>query len=288
MLDELRHFLLVADHGTFTEAARRAHLSQPALSASIHRLENQVGARLFHRGAGGTRLTPAGQALVPRARAALAAVDEGRRAVAEIAGLQAGEVRLAGGATACTYYLPPVLTAFRREHPNLVLKLRETTSAVAEEALEAGELDLAIITSPRAEPWIVDQLILVAAPGFDLSAGVARAPMITFPPGASTREALVRHFPDAPIVMELSGIAAVKAFVRARVGVALVSRAAVESELGRGALVEVRHKATPIARPIGLVHLGTARLAPAAAALRERLLAYGASRSTIQRSPSRR
>src|SRR5262245_57943463 len=117
MLDELTHFVLITHQGTFTAAAAEAHLTQPALSASIARLEAAVGARLFHRGKGGTRLTAAGEALLPRARAALAAVDEGKRAVQEVLGLAAGEVRVGAGATACTYFLPPVLAAFRRAHP---------------------------------------------------------------------------------------------------------------------------------------------------------------------------
>src|SRR5687768_12187661 len=109
MMEELRHFLLILEHGTFTEAARHAHLSQPALTASIHRLEGELGARLLHRGPGGVSPTVAGEALVPRARAALAAVAEARRAIEEVQGLRAGEVRLGGGATVCTYLLPPVL-----------------------------------------------------------------------------------------------------------------------------------------------------------------------------------
>src|SRR5215212_2052563 len=100
MLESLRHFLLITEHGTFTRAARRAHLSQPALTASIHKLEEELGARLFHRGRTGAALTAAGEALVPRARAALAAVADARRAVAEIEGLRSGEVRLGAGATA--------------------------------------------------------------------------------------------------------------------------------------------------------------------------------------------
>src|SRR5688572_18884537 len=160
MMDELGHLVLVAAHGSFTEAARRAALSQPALSASIARLEAQMGARLFHRGAGGTRLTAAGEALLPRARAALAAVEDGRRAVAEIAGLRAGEVRLGGGATVCTFFLPPVLSAFRREHPGIVLKLREAVGDEVREAVEAGALDLGLVTSDGdGEPWLTDELI---------------------------------------------------------------------------------------------------------------------------------
>src|SRR5436190_6425544 len=108
-MTELRHFLLIADHGTFTEAARRAHLSLPALSAAIRRLEDELGARLLHRGPGGAALTAAGEALVPRARAALAAIEDGRRAVAEVTGLHTGEVRLGAGATATPYRLPALL-----------------------------------------------------------------------------------------------------------------------------------------------------------------------------------
>ena len=72
MVEELRHFLLIAAHGTFTEAARRAHLSQPALTASMRRLEAAVGARLLLRGPGGASLTAAGEALRPHAEAVLA------------------------------------------------------------------------------------------------------------------------------------------------------------------------------------------------------------------------
>jgi DNA-binding transcriptional LysR family regulator len=268
MLDELRHLTLIAAHGSFTEAARHAALSQPALSASIARLEAHMGARLFHRGAGGTRLTAAGETLLPRARAALAAVEDGRRAVAEIAGLRAGEVRLGGGATVCTFFLPPVLARFRREHPGIVLKLREAIAGEVLPAIEAGELDLGLVTAGGGEPWLVDELILVAAPGVDARA----APFVTFPPGATTRLILERHFPDARIVMELSGIAAVLAFVRAGAGAALVSRVAVEADLARGTLVEARHPATPLRREIAIVHRGVERLSPAAAAVRQALL----------------
>lgn len=269
MLEELRHLLLIATHGTFTEAARQAHLSQPALSASVARLEAEMGAKLLHRGAGGTRLTAAGEALLPRARAALAAVEEGKRAVAEVMGLAAGEVRIGAGATICTFYLPPILASFRRAHPGVVLKLRELITGDVAHGLEAGELDLGLVAArlENGEPWRRDELILVGARGVKDD-----APFVTFPPGSSTRELLARHFPSARVVMELSGIAAVLAFVRAGVGVALVSRAAVATDLARRSLVEVRHPRTPIVRELSLVHRGVDRLSPAAAALRARLL----------------
>jgi DNA-binding transcriptional LysR family regulator len=280
MMDELRHFLLIVEHGTFTEAARRAHLSQPALTQAIQRLELEFGARLLERGPGGARPTAAGAALVTRVRAAVAAIEDGRRAVAEIVGLHAGEVRVGAGATACTYLLPPTLAAFRAEHPGVRFLLREANPEAVLDGLHAGELDLGVITSDEGEPWYDDQLILVASP--DLP-DPTRAPFVTFGRGSTTRTLLESHFPGADIVMELNGIASVKGNVRAGIGVALVSRAAVEQDLADGRMVVVPHPATPIVRPLRLVHRGVERLPPAAARLRELLLARRPAKAPARR-----
>lgn len=272
MLEELEQFVAVVEAGTLTEAARRVHLSQPALSVSLQRLEAKVGARLLHRGPGGATLTAAGAAFLPRARAALAAFADGTRAVAEVAGLHAGEVRIGAGATACTYLLPRWLAPFRAEFPGVRFRLRELTPEVAESALAGGDIDLAIVTSTRGEPWLDDPWILVAAPGQG-HVDPATAPFVTFPRGSSTRTALERHFPAADVVVELGSIAAIKGNVRAGIGIALVGRSAVEHDVEAGRLALVPHRATPIPRPLALLHRGVDRLPPAAAVLRERLLA---------------
>lgn len=285
MYDELRHLLLIVEHGTFTEAARRAHLSQPALSASVRRLEEAFGARLLHRGRDGARLTAAGEALVPRVRASLAALDDGRRAVAEVMGLRAGEVRLGAGTTATTYLLPPVLARYRQEHPEIRYLLRETTTEEALAALERGELDLAVVTAEGHEPWVVDEVILVAAPGFRARlparasgrAGAARSsrtplPFVTLRQGTTTRALVSTHFPEADIVMELGSLSAVKGNVRAGIGVALVSRHAVVNDLRARRLVRLRDPRTPLERPLMLAHRGVDGLSPAVAALRRLLL----------------
>jgi DNA-binding transcriptional LysR family regulator len=266
--DELRHLLLIVEHGTFTEAARHAHLSQPALSASVRRLEEAFGARLLHRGRDGARLTAAGEALVPRVRASLAALADGRRAVAEVMGLHAGEVRLGAGTTATTYLLPPVLARYREEHPEIRYLLRETTTDEALAALERGELDLAVVTAEGHEPWMVDELILVAAPG----RRAKPMPFVTLRPGTTTRALLSTHFPEAEIVMELGSLAGVKGNVRAGIGMALVSRHAVVNDLRARRLVRVRDPRTPLPRPLMLAHRGVESLPPAAAALRRLLL----------------
>jgi DNA-binding transcriptional LysR family regulator len=274
MLDELRCFLLIVESGSLTGATRAAHLSQPALSAALRRLEEAFGARLLHRGRQGAEPTAAGLALLPRARAALAAVEDGRRAVAEVEGLRAGEVRIGGGATACTYLLPAPLAAFRKKYPGVRFQVREAYPDAIHAAVETGEIDLGVVSGPGRDPWWRDELILVGAPGAAVQPITAStpAPFIAFPPGSATRAVLERHFPRADVVMELSSIAGVKGNVRAGIGIALVSRAAVETDLASGRLVALPSPATPIPRRLSLVHRGVDRLPPAAAALRRLLL----------------
>jgi len=268
MFVELRHFLLVADRASFTAAARAAHLTQPALSASIRRLEDDLGTRLFDRGRRGAALTATGRALLPRARAALSAVEDARRAVREVQDLTRGEVRIGAGSTTATYLLPPVLARFRRRHPGVRIVLRELSREAATEAIDAGTLDLAVTTGPGGEHFRDDAFVLVGAPGTKL----AGARFLTFPEGSATRVALDRHFPGAEIVMELFSIAAIKGHVAEGIGVALISRTAVERDLASGRLVQLRHPATPIPRELVLLHRGEDHLPPATAALRALLL----------------
>ena len=269
------HFLLVAEHGTFTEAAHYAHLSQPALSASIARLEEELGGRLFDRGRGGAALTAAGSVFLPHAKAALAAAEDGRRSVAALMGLDAGKVRIAAGATACTYLLPRPLAEFRRLHPSIRFTLQEMTTEEALEALHEGSVDLAIVgqrlrakAPPNSERWLTENLVLIASPALDTET----SPFLTFRQGSSTRAIFEAKFPGAEVAMELGSIAAIKGHARAGVGIALVSENAVGDDLRRGRLVRVEDKRVPIRRQLRIVHRGLARLHPAAAALRALLL----------------
>lgn len=268
MLEELRQFVLVVDRGTVTGAAKLAHLSQPALSAALKRLESHFGARLLHRGRRGVTLTAAGSELLPRARALLAALEDAKRAIAELEGLRAGEVRIGAGGTAATYLLPSLLSKYRKRHPDVRIVLRELPPEQARAEVERGELDLGVVSDSGGEPWRDDSFVLVAARG----RGAPSENVVTFTPGTSTRMALDRHFPEARVVMELGSIAAVKRHVREGVGMALLSQAAVATDLASGRLRRVADPRTPIPRRFCLVHRGTDQLSPAAAALRALLL----------------
>lgn len=280
MLEAYQHLLWVVELGSFTAAARRAHLSQPALSASIKKLEEAHGAELLHRHARGAVPTAAGEALLPRARAILNHVEGGKRAVAEVEGAQRGEVRLGGGATACTWWLPPIIADFRRSHPGVTVRLTELFTSEVAHAIVESRIDLGVgLADPSvdSEPWIDDPLVLVADPDFARTLAwqgdrlAPGTPVVTFPHGASLRAKLDRALPDVEVVMEVRSFAAVKGLVRAGNGVALLSRSSADVDLAEGRLVELPDRRTPEPRSIALLRAQT--LSPAAQAMRAAILA---------------
>lgn len=270
MLDSLRHFALIVEHGTFREAARHAHLTQPALTASIQRLEAELGVRVLERGRAGARPTAAGAALLPHALSGIAELERGRRAAREAEGIEASEVRLAAGATVSTYVLPRIVARFCRAHPAASLHLRELPSDEASTAFERGQVDIAIVSGKAGRAWLADELVLVAAPGVPAET----APLLVFPRGAGSRDVVDRYFPERKIAMELGSITALLAHARAGVGVALVSRFSLEGELGQGKLRLITDRRVPIRRRLRILHREPKRMPTAARTLLAALLAH--------------
>jgi DNA-binding transcriptional LysR family regulator len=148
-LRQLGYFVAVAEERNFTRAAERIPIAQPAISQQIRRLETELGEQLFLRHRRKITLTPAGQALLPHARAALQAADGGRQAVAALSGLLTG--RLAVG---LVHPLPDrrlarLLGAFHRAHPRIELTLLEDQTDALLAALAAGQLHAALIGQGR-------------------------------------------------------------------------------------------------------------------------------------------
>ncbi|GHF67683.1 LysR family transcriptional regulator [Kitasatospora xanthocidica] len=158
-LRQLQYFVTVAQHGSFTRAAQLLHLTQPGVSSQIRQLERELGHPLLDRSGRTVRLTPAGEAVLPHARAALASAAAARRTAAEFGGLRRGHVRL--GMVAGAALTPPselgtfpglatTLAAFRQEHPGIDFSLAEDTTSGMLAALREGRLDLAVIGLPTA------------------------------------------------------------------------------------------------------------------------------------------
>ena len=144
----LKAFLAVADSGSFSLAAERLFLTQPAISKRIAALEEELGARLFDRIGRTISLTEAGRALLPRARNILVDIEDSVRAISNLSGEIHGTLRFATSHHIGLHRLPPALKAFTLQHPGVRLDIRFMDSEAACMAVEHGELELAIVTLP--------------------------------------------------------------------------------------------------------------------------------------------
>jgi DNA-binding transcriptional LysR family regulator len=142
---QLSYFAAVAEEQQFTRAALRVAVAQPAVSYQIRRLEAELGEPVFHRDARAARLTAAGRELLPHARAAIAAVERGREAVASLRGLLRGTLRIGLVRAPPDRRIFEAIGEFHRAHPAVDIVLSEHHNDALLDALTSGESDAAII-----------------------------------------------------------------------------------------------------------------------------------------------
>jgi len=144
-LRQLEYFVTVADERNFTRAAARLHVTQPGVSAQIRQLERELGQELLDRSGRVTRLTEAGEVVLPFARTALGAVAGARLAVDELSGLLRGHVAVGMVSQSASLDIPDLLAGFHRRHPAIEITLAENSSDHLAEGVRAGTYDLAFI-----------------------------------------------------------------------------------------------------------------------------------------------
>jgi DNA-binding transcriptional LysR family regulator len=172
--DLLPTFLAVVQHGRISAAARAVRLSQPAVTARIHRLERAVGAPLFVRSVRGVEPTAAGQRLAERAREIERLLGT---ALDELGGPDRADGPLAIGAsmTISAHVLPPALARFRARHPRVPIEVRTANTKEVVEAVRSGELPLGLVEGTaravgvRLESWLDDELVAVMSPSAPFS-----------------------------------------------------------------------------------------------------------------------
>lgn len=150
-LRQIRHFLAVAETLNFRAAAQKLNMTQPPLSVSIRRLEEEIGTELFVRSTHQVELTTAGRAVVQEARELVFGAEEiKRRAIEAVSGLS-GELRLGFVGSAKNQVLPRLLPEFRKQFPRVVLRVFEGTNAELASSVLERKLDLALLRPPLDE-----------------------------------------------------------------------------------------------------------------------------------------
>ncbi|MBP2302948.1 LysR family transcriptional regulator [Azospirillum picis] len=274
-IDQLVTFATVVEHGGFTEAAGRLGLTQPAVSMQIRNLEDRLGLRLIERVGKRALPTAAGRDLLPHIRRVR---DELEAAVASMGRHRAGKigrVRIGTGATACIYRLPPVISALRAAHPGLEIIVVTGNTPDIMDAVEAGSLDLALVTLPAGraglsvEPVCNEELVRVAAaagsppPAADAGNGAGVDPaaladtaLILYERGGTMRAVIDAWFMAGGVqprpAMELGNVEAIKNLVAAGLGCSILPAVTVQGPADRDRFT-VQPLTPPLFRTLGLV-----------------------------------
>jgi DNA-binding transcriptional LysR family regulator len=241
-LDRLRAFSYVVELGSFSAAAERLELSQPAVSQQVRELEKNVGVRLIERIGRRAAPTAAGEELLGHARRIDANVGAAVDAMARHAKGTIGRIRIGSGATACIYFLPPILRALRSRFPALDIVVSTGNTSDILKMIEDNSLDFGLVTLPAGgrifdvQPLLDDEFVAIAAPDAAAlpervsPADLAGRHLVLSQSGANTRGLIDQWALRAGIalkpVMELDSVEAMKEIIGAGLGCGIVPRMA--------------------------------------------------------------
>ncbi len=299
-------FLAVAEEGSLTRAAARLALSQPAVTRELRMLERGLATVLFDRLPRGVRLTEAGETLLGRARALVRLEQDTCEALDELAALGRGSLALAASNTIGNYVLPRVIVAFHRLYPRVTIDVRITNSREVLRLLGEDRIGLGFIESEaplsgdvEAQVFASDELLPVVAPSHPLAKAsrisldeALGGIMLLREEGSGIRAAVesrLRHLGRAPAdTLSLGTTEAIKDVLRAGIGLALLPRPAVATELAAGLLVVLPLRRLVMRRRLAWAKRRYRRLGPAYAVFLQKLEEVGSSESDLRMAVERR
>jgi DNA-binding transcriptional LysR family regulator len=260
----LESFIEVARQGNVSRAAEALFLTQPAITARLKSLENDLGVDLFIRTGRGMKLTDAGRALLPYAERTLATVDEARQLVANLKQGTTGALVIAAAPAVSTYLLPGILRTFRTTHPDVRLGVRTGHTEEVLDLVLRAEAHIGIGRPIRHSdieliPVFDDEMVLVVAARHPFASRgkvrmdeLAAERLILFDRTSSYHELTSSLFRQAGIVpastLELDNVEAAKKMVQQGLGVALLPRMALAQELRARSLRPVKLVGAPVVR----------------------------------------
>jgi DNA-binding transcriptional LysR family regulator len=280
-LSQLKAFLAVAQDRSFSRAAEKLYLTQPAVSKQIQALEEALGMRLFDRVGRSILLTQAGNILHDHAHIAFQTLEEARETINQLRGLQRGHLRISAASTIGTYMLPQPLGELKSQFPGIEISLAITNKARVVQQVLSHEVELGFVGPPvepaelEMEEYLLDELVLIMAPTHRLaqeeSVGVAELVEEVFilrEQGSGTREIMEEELGRVRVslkkAMELGSTEAIKQAVAANLGVSIVSKFAISLEILQGRLAVARLPELNLRRQLFVIHHGGRTLSPAA------------------------
>ncbi|MEK0317613.1 LysR family transcriptional regulator [Cohnella sp. 56] len=271
-LEWYRVFYWIAKTGSLSKAAERLHITQPAVSHTVKRLEDSLGGQLFFRTPKGVTLTTEGEVLFHYIEQAFNFVDIGEKAIADMNSLISGEIAIGASDTLCKHYLLPYLEKFHLQYPGIRIRVTNRTTPETLALLKEGKIDFGIVSLPASDKQIEfyesiplrDSLVAGSKFG-ELSKtplsvnDLQNYPLLLLETGSSTRRYLDHYAAMHQITLkpefELGSIDLLVRFAISGFGLAFVLQNYVQEELREGSLVEI-----PLSPPVPERNIGIATL----------------------------
>lgn len=246
-MHQLRYVVAVSRAGNFSRAAEQCHVSQPSLSQQILKLEEELGERLFDRMKREAKLTPHGEAFLPRAVKILEEVDAAKREASDAHSLLRGRLIVGVLPTIAPYLLPTVLVGFAKKFPGVEIVVQEDTTARLLKLAQAYEIDFALASRPiqdqrmEVKDLFTEELQLALPPGHPLTrkrtvrlADLEKEPFIVMKEGHCLGDQVLsfcdRRDLKPTINFRSAQLETIQALVRSGVGVSLVPAMAARGE----------------------------------------------------------
>jgi DNA-binding transcriptional LysR family regulator len=292
-LRQLKVFESVARLNSFSRAAEELHLTQPAVSTQVKKLEEHAGNRLFEQFGKKIYLTPAGLELLEIGRGIIAQFEAASQAMAQFSGVTGGRLNV-GVISAGDYFFPRLLVEFVRRHPGVSLNFSVHNREGLLGQIAQNLTDLAIMVRPPTDrdtvqlPFAPHPYVIVAAPDHPLvgqpaisRARVASEPFVVREKGSDTWNSMADSFGaaigDVHVAMEIRSTETIKQAVMAGMGVTFLSAHTVARELQSGSLAVLDVEGFPVMLNWYVVHRTHKRLPPVAQAFKDFLLTSGAA-----------
>ncbi len=281
-LSQLETLVAIAQEKGFSRAAERLHRTQPAVSQVIHRLEEELGKRVFDRSSRDGTLTDAGRVLYGYALQMLNLRKDAQVAVQELGELGRGKVVIAANEYTVVHLLP-LVAAYRARHPSIKIEVKRSLASQIPSELLRRDAEIGLLTYRPTQPGLTaipvarDDLALLVAPGHGLAGRTAVSirelgaePFLAHNVRSPYRERVLQSFErqrtPLNIVIELPSLDAIKRLVEQGLGVALMPRRVAQAEIARGDLVALTVREMRFERTIHAVYRAGADLSEAARA----------------------
>lgn len=254
-IQQLMIFATAARCQTLTEAAEELGFSQPTVSFHLRNLEEQAGAQLFRKYHRRLHLTDAGRALLPYAQRIVSLCKEASQLMEDHLQQRTGSLRLGASYTPATYWLPELLSAYRREKPGVHIQMTVKKAELIQEIVRSGEIDIGIVSDTPTHdpelttiPLIADELLLLFHPDHPLAdkeeltiADLQNQSFLVHETGATSRRLAEQWAADnglnLRISMELGAIETIKEAVRCGIDIGILPKRSIVREVQRGEFI---------------------------------------------------